>query len=236
MKVATWNCNMAFRKKAKFILRHAPDILVVPECEHIDKMKAEQIGFPTSSIWYGSNKNKGLAVFSFNDFNLQLLDFHNPDFKTILPISVSNGLTTFLLIAIWANNPSDPDGCYVEQVWKAVNFYANQIRQHEVMLIGDFNSNTIWDKKSRIGNHSHLVSFLESMHVHSCFHHYYSAKQGAEENPTFYLQRNRTKPYHIDYCFASDQLLSKLTNVEIGLYEDWIVASDHMPLIVNITL
>ena len=30
---------MAFRKKADFILTHKPDILIVPECEHPDKLK-----------------------------------------------------------------------------------------------------------------------------------------------------------------------------------------------------
>lgn len=30
---------MAFRKKADFILKYKPDILVVPECEHPDRLK-----------------------------------------------------------------------------------------------------------------------------------------------------------------------------------------------------
>jgi exodeoxyribonuclease-3 len=29
---------MAFRKKAEFILKEQPDILIVPECEHPDKL------------------------------------------------------------------------------------------------------------------------------------------------------------------------------------------------------
>ncbi len=37
MKIITWNCNMAFRKKTDFILAHKPDILLVPECEHPGK-------------------------------------------------------------------------------------------------------------------------------------------------------------------------------------------------------
>jgi exonuclease III len=34
MKIITWNCNMAFRKKADWILQYEPDILIIPECEH----------------------------------------------------------------------------------------------------------------------------------------------------------------------------------------------------------
>jgi exodeoxyribonuclease III len=30
---------MAYRKKAGFILKHQPDIVIVPECEHPDKLK-----------------------------------------------------------------------------------------------------------------------------------------------------------------------------------------------------
>jgi exodeoxyribonuclease III len=34
MKIITWNCNMAYRKKADFILEENPDILIVSECEN----------------------------------------------------------------------------------------------------------------------------------------------------------------------------------------------------------
>jgi exodeoxyribonuclease-3 len=39
MKIITWNCNMAFRKKADRVLALDPDIIVVPECECADKLK-----------------------------------------------------------------------------------------------------------------------------------------------------------------------------------------------------
>jgi exodeoxyribonuclease-3 len=64
MKIITWNCNMAFRKKADIILSHKPDILIVPECEHTDKLLfSNNTQKPTHALWFGQNKNKGLGIF-----------------------------------------------------------------------------------------------------------------------------------------------------------------------------
>jgi exonuclease III len=57
-------------------------------------------------------------------------------------------------------------------------------------------------------------------------------EQGKEEHPTLYLYRNLEKPYHIDYCFASADLLEKVKQVEIGSYENWFMHSDHSPVCV----
>ncbi len=114
MKIITWNCNMAFRNKAEQILTYSPDILIVPECEHPDKIKFPQnFKQPTDKLWFGNNQNKGLAVFSFCSFRFKVLDIHNQEFKMIIPIAVSGGQFDFNLFAIWANNPADPDGHYV---------------------------------------------------------------------------------------------------------------------------
>jgi exonuclease III len=147
MKIITWNCNMAFRKKAEFILIHKPDILIVPECECPDKLLFnENIPKPTDMLWFGTNQNKGLGIFSYSDSRFKLLDTHNPEFKMIIPIAVTGGQYDFTLYAIWANNPGDPDGHYIEQVWKAIKHYDMNLTNKKTMLVGDFNSNTIWDR------------------------------------------------------------------------------------------
>ncbi|MGB8194025.1 MAG: hypothetical protein WCF67_18975 [Chitinophagaceae bacterium] len=234
MKVITWNCNMAFRKKAGFILTHKPDILVVPECEHPEKLKfGEDILKPTSMLWFGTNKNKGLAIFSYNNFKLKSRRTHNPHLKMIVPIAATNGQYDLNLYAIWANNPDDPDGQYVEQVWKAIHHYEKSLKRKNTLLIGDFNSNTIWDRKYREGNHSNVVRFLEAKGITSCYHSHYQQMQGKEQHPTFYLYKHIDKPYHLDYCFMSADLKDKLQSVEIGEYGAWKLYSDHVPLIVT---
>ena len=50
------------------------------------------------------------------------------------------------------------------------------------------------------------------------------------------MQRKIDRPYHIDFCFASLNLIDKLESVKIGAYEKWTKHSDHKPLIVNFDL
>ncbi|MBL7966119.1 MAG: endonuclease/exonuclease/phosphatase family protein [Prolixibacteraceae bacterium] len=234
MKIITWNCNMAFRKKANFILSLNPDILIVPECEHPDKLKfPAETPKPTDFLWFGTNQNKGLGIFSYSENRFEVLDNHLPELRMIIPIAVTGGKIDFNLFAIWANNPDDKDGQYVEQVWKAVNFYHEILAKNQTILVGDFNSNVIWDKTHRIGNHSNVVKLLEEKGIQSTYHVFHRQIQGLEKHPTLFMYRHKEKPYHIDYCFASKYLIEKLQSVEVGAFDSWIQHSDHMPLIVS---
>lgn len=237
MKLIAWNCNMAFRKKAQYIQAFNPDIAVISECENPERLQfSDNTKLPTDILWYGANPNKGLGVFSYGDYHFQLMDCHNPDFKNILPISVSDGKIDFTLFAIWANNPADKDGAYVTQIWKAINYYKDLIRETKTILIGDFNSNTIWDKPRRVGNHTTVVNKLAEKNIFSTYHKYFNQIQGKEEHPTLYLYKHENKPYHIDYCFVSNDFMEVLETVEIGNYKDWTMFSDHKPLMIKFKL
>jgi len=227
---------MAFRRKADIILTYLPDILIVPECEHPDKLKFKAgTPRPKDTLWFGANKNKGLGIFSYSDFRFKLLKRHNPALRMIIPIAVS-GIFDFTLYAIWANNPNDPDGHYITQVWKAIHHYDRLLTNRQTILIGDFNSNTIWDKPKREGNHSTVVERLKKKGIHSVYHKYFEQAQGKEQHPTLYMYRHKDKPYHIDYCFASEDMTNQLKSVEIGDYDFWMKYSDHVPVIVTFKL
>ena len=162
MKIITWNCNMAFRKKTHLIIVHKPDILVVQECECPEKLTFNaDTPKPTDTLWFGNNQHKGLAIFSYGDLKLSVLDIHNTEIQMIIPVSVTGREYDFNLFAVWAYNPTDPDGRYVEQVWKAIHHYDDLLTSKQTILAGDFNSNTIWDRKRRAGNHSNVVKYLE---------------------------------------------------------------------------
>ena len=58
MRLITWNCQGAFRKKANIILTQQPDILVVQECEHPDKLVfSSTTQRPNDFLWFGDNKH-----------------------------------------------------------------------------------------------------------------------------------------------------------------------------------
>ena len=234
MKVIAWNCNMAFRKKAGYILKYKPDILIVPECEHPDKLVfSRNTPKPSDVLWFGKNQHKGLAVFSYGSYRFSLIDEYREAFQMIIPIAVTGGAVDFNLFAVWANNPDDPDGQYVTQVWKAIHHYDSLFTDKTTILAGDFNSNTIWDKKRRPSNHSNVVKFLEKKDIFSTYHLYHKQEQGKEKHPTLYMYRHKDKPYHIDYCFASADLAAKIQSVEIGSHRRWTKYSDHVPVIVT---
>lgn len=225
---------MAFRRKADIILAYQPDILVVPECEHPDKLKfGDKTAAPSDYLWFGTNPNKGLGIFSYSDLRFDLLDNYNPSLRMIIPIAVRGERINFTLYAVWAYNPRDRDGQYITQVWKALRHYDRSLLNTNTILIGDFNSNTIWDKPRRAGNHSTVVSQLEAKGIYSVYHKHLNQIQGKEEHPTLYMYRHKDKCYHIDYCFASEDMLQKLKSVEIGDYDFWRPYSDHVPLIVT---
>lgn len=237
MRLITWNCQGAFRRKAEYILSLRPDILVVQECEHPDKLKFNSSSLkPNDFYWYGDSAHKGLGLFSYSDYKFELLPSFNPEFRYILPFRVTGNEQSFSFFAIWAmNNKMNREARYIGQIWFAINYYSDLL-DNSTILIGDFNSNKIWDYKDRIGTHSDVVNKLAEKDIHSVYHKHFDIEQGKEKHPTFFLQKKNLKPYHIDYCFVSGNMLAKVKEVEIGTFEKWIIHSDHTPLSIKFDL
>lgn len=65
---------MAFRKKATFILTQKPDILIIVECEHPDKLLyTDETPKPTDYLWFGKNGIKALQYFHIAAIVLKFL-------------------------------------------------------------------------------------------------------------------------------------------------------------------
>ena len=225
---------MAFRKKYQKVMDLKPDLLVLQECENDGKLKEHLASTNYNQlIWYGKNPHKGVAIISFNEVEIELNAKHNTEFEYIIPLRLRANERLVDLYAIWAMpHESGIARSYVGQIWSAINFYSDDLNR-ESILIGDFNSNAIWDRKRRVGDHSDVINFLNDRDIYSIYHQKTKSNHGAEKHPTLYLTKKETKPYHIDYCCASRSLYDENTTIEIGAYTDWIKLSDHMPIIID---
>ena len=234
MKVVSWNCNGAFRKKFNTLLDFNADIYIIQECENPAESKdLEYKSWAKNYLWIGDSKNKGLAVFVKEEINLQPLDwtnnFKDHSVKHFLPCLINND---FQLLAVWTHQNNSPNFGYIGQFWKYLQVNKNKFKK--IIIAGDFNSNTIWDEWDRWWNHSDVIKELEEINIESLYHKYFNESQGKETKPTFFLQRNLSKPYHIDYCFSSNEFTSNLKKVEVPNFDQWRHLSDHVPMIITI--
>ena len=234
MKIITWNCNGAFRKKFEYISTLDADIYVIQECENPTESKHQKYQeWAENYIWIGDTKNKGLGIFAKPKFKLEKLEWTNQfkdhSVKHFLPCKINE---TFNLLAIWTHRNNSPNFGYIGQLWKYLQI--NKDKLNNSILIGDFNSNTIWDEWDRWWNHSDVVKELKELGIESFYHKFTSEIQGKETKPTLYFQRKLTRPYHIDYIFGSQLFTNRILNIEIGQFENWIEISDHMPVICEI--
>ncbi|MCE2743267.1 MAG: hypothetical protein LW701_06845 [Fluviicola sp.] len=135
-------------------------------------------------------------------------------------------------LAVWTHQNNSPNFGYIGQLWKYLQ--TNKESLINTSIIGDFNSNKIWDQWDRWWNHSDVVKELNELGLESLYHKFYKEEQGKESKHTFHLHRKIEKSYHIDYCFAPKILLENLIKFEIGEQKVWTEFSDHNPLIIEI--
>ncbi|MBF0476567.1 MAG: endonuclease/exonuclease/phosphatase family protein [Deltaproteobacteria bacterium] len=237
MRLISWNCSRAFRKKAARLIELKPDVIVVPECENPAVCKSRGwLDGCTAWKWVGADNNRGLGIFFYHEVEIQDCCWFDPEIKLIKPYTVRDKHTEYVIIPVYANNRYDDDRSmrkfrYIGQVWKFLEKYQDRLSDSETLMVGDFNSNTIWDKPRRRWNHSHIVNILRENKMESLYHYHNNIEQGKEYEKTLYFRKKQNNGYHIDYIFGSPRFRDALISFTIGNYEDWIDLSDHCPII-----
>jgi len=231
LRLVSWNCNGALRKKFLELQALEADIYIVQECEDPKRCSDRAYSeWAQNSLWIGGSKSRGLGVFARPRLVLTEMQLDAKGLELFLPFKV-NDTVTFL--AVWTKAAGSPTFKYIGQLWKYLQLHADFLSAGKSILIGDLNSNVCWDKWDRWWNHSDVVKQLADLGLHSLYHHQSTELQGAETVPTFFMHRNTEKPYHIDYSFLSQELLQDAA-LQIGIPQNWLAYSDHMPLIVDL--
>ena len=230
MRLISWNANMAYRKKFGSLEILNPDIVVVQECE---RSFFESRNLPY--VWSGKNPHKGLAVYATDSkTSVELVDM--PVSRHMMPVIYKKDGIDFHILAVWSQ--LDPQFPYIEGMRVDLHKYMDFLRYPYSMVVGDWNSNPKLDEKYGIrkGNKGHIAfaDLLLELGLHSIYHTFNNdVVAGDELHPTLFFRREKERPFHIDYCFASAGLTTAVRSVEVGAFGDWITLSDHMPLIVD---
>ncbi len=228
MRIVSWNCNMGFEKKRDVVMSLQPDILVLQECS------AKDIANTGARFkhWVGSNPRKGMAIIGFADHEYTLDSSYTGEWPWFLPIRVED--VPLHILGLWAC-VKDQRLRYVRVTHQAIDHYARFLSVPHVIAIGDFNSNTIWDRLYREHSHSQLVAKLGRLGLVSAYHTQYGERQGQEATPTQFMYRHLARSYHLDYAFVS-QPLSRSCELLIGDPGEWLHRSDHMPLLLTLAI
>lgn len=174
--------------------------------------------------WHGAYSQPGVSN------NSQAAHWTTADLKLFSPFILND---KYQVLAVWTKAEGSTVFSYIGQLWKYLQIHREQLHRNKTILLGDFNSNRIWDKPDRWWNHSDVVEELSAIGLSSLYHQQTHEEQGQEATPTFFLQRKLEKPYHIDYVFVSEDLIG-CSCLQIGKHDQWLNISDHMPLTLSI--
>lgn len=230
-RIATWNCNMAFRKKKDRILEQGPDVLIIQECEN-PAVKGDWPEF-SDWRWIGDTEHKGLGVFCRNGRTIDGTATEDSDSRYLLPVEIDGAKD---VLGVWAMNDEDePRRRYISQVYTGLQQYRDFLHS-DAVVAGDFNWNIIWDespKSTLYGDFAETVDVLNELGLVSSYHRISGSDFGEETEPTFFMHKKEEQTYHTGYLFANEEAVGSVDDFYIGSYEKWIDASDHMPIIIE---
>jgi exodeoxyribonuclease III len=193
MRLLTWNLSRGtLDRKGGAVASLGFDIAVLPEIAKPRELNEH-------ALWFGESSKQGMAVLSSEKYTLHELPRSDDIPKLIVPIEV-RGPRSFTLLAVWTLHHKQYR--YVRAASMAIDYYSRLFDAGPVVMLGDFNANKIWDRRHPESlNFSSMAARLERRGLMSAYHHLREQEFGSETDPTFYLQWNESKPYHIDYCF-----------------------------------
>ncbi|WP_283679242.1 endonuclease/exonuclease/phosphatase family protein [Lentilactobacillus sp. Marseille-Q4993] len=222
MKVISWNCNGGFTHKYSDLIKYDADLYLVQEVEYTKKW-VKLPGFPVDNFIYTEKANdvyedkKGVLAFSFQKEKIHVdSHFEDLDMRYYQYVRFKG----FRVLNIWTHSK------YIEDLYSLTKLNQKELfRDDNLLMMGDFNSNAIWDGKHTFRSQTDFNNLAESYGYRSAYHESNHEKFGEETEDTFRLYRHKDKPFYIDYAFAKKSRI-----VEAKVIHNLDELSDHSAL------
>lgn len=217
MKICYWNCNGAFRKKYKQIIKEEADLYIISEVEDIDKIDfLDDVNHKLYRRIDGDQK--GILFFTFLDEEIIPIENNNYGIRYIIPVM----FLSHKIYGVWMK------GGYIEDLY---TYCAVNIKHlSNAIIMGDFNSNVIWDKKHDDRNHTRFDFMMKQIGIHSAYHQQEAKQLGEETDYTFYMYRKPDKGYYIDYAYVPVNMVYHFSISDNTLLD----YSDHMIITLSV--
>ena len=234
MRIISWNCGGGFRNKYHLMDELGFDLCIIQECEDPSSSPiTEYKNWAGKHLWVGENRNKGIGVFTRHGHTTELCDLSTGGNKLFLPFKLNNSVN---FLAVWTKGSTKKLDGYIAQLWSYLQLNIQHLEAKKSIIIGDFNSNAEWDAKRPERNHSAVVNLLNNLGMKSLYHLDKDEPHGKENEPTFFMHRNISKGYHIDYCFASSQIITNPHSLRLEKPSEWLDKSDHVPMLIQLNI
>jgi hypothetical protein len=202
---------------------------VIPECESPAFLEGKGARLPWPNTgWVGENPAKGLGIFARRGISLTIADWYDPSHRFFAPFMVGAEGQTFPLFAVWTQAEKTVSKGYATHSINALATYRDRLGPRAI-LAGDFNSSPVFAQSGK--RHVAMDATLVGHGLTSAYHALRDEAHGAESRATFFLHRDRGKPYHLDYIYTGKGRASAVT---LGQPGRWLRHSDHLPLVVDI--
>ena len=184
-------------------------------------------------IWQGieTSRNGGVAVVSAQA--APQIEFVKIPFlhRTVVPVHVHTP-EPFLFVGVWTH----PEPSYPKVAWEAMSACAQEAYKRGLPLVaaGDFNiSRRVKDQKKTAPKFVKCME--EELELVSAYRHHFKEEHGDETWATYYHQKKKCKPFHLDYCFVpkvwcEDRNIVRVKVEPFDAFEE----SDHRPITVEI--
>lgn len=250
MRIVSWNCKLALDRKWTRLQALGLDLAIVQECASPAILAARGVDLdPGRCLWTAKsnadNANKGLGVFAGEGVDIRVAPrwaevvsrWADQPYRldVLLPFEVT-APRRLNILAVWSfNNRGLPGRAGMPgPVLVAVDELRDWLNAAPSLVIGDFNSNVIWDRPRNANSFSRNIAALNQLGLRSVWHHVTGGVFGQEAQATHRWRADKT--YHIDYAFAPDALLDG-ADCRIEPLEAWCGpdgVSDHAPLVLDL--